>query len=120
MHVLIVDDNPDVAATLAALLRLDGHAATTAGNGHAALTLLELPPPPDVIVLDLRMPGMDGVEFLKRLRGRSEWVKIPVVVVTATTGDVDEALMGTAVIRKPVEPPALIDALKSAVLKGVA
>ncbi len=67
LSVLIVDDNPDAANSLAELLTLHGHAALIAYRGRDALRLAEANPP-DVVILDLLMPGMDGWEVARRLR----------------------------------------------------
>jgi len=77
--VLIVDDTPDCSDPLARLLRRRGHTAVCAPGGMEALALLA-GFRPDVIVLDLMMPVMDGVSFLQALRGDPERKDIRVVV----------------------------------------
>jgi PAS domain S-box-containing protein len=66
-RILVVDDNVDAAESLAVLLRLAGHEVRVASDGPAALTAAQAGPP-DVVVLDLGMPGMDGFEVARRLR----------------------------------------------------
>ncbi|HZU34709.1 MAG TPA: ATP-binding protein, partial [Gemmataceae bacterium] len=66
-HVLLVDDNQDAVETLAKLLRLDGHEVRTAYDGPTALGLARTRPP-DVVLLDISLPGMDGFEVARRLR----------------------------------------------------
>src|SRR5207244_2354453 len=62
--VLIVEDHQDIRMTLAWLLRVEGFRVATAADGREALNVLREGPLPDLIVLDLRMPVMDGWEFL--------------------------------------------------------
>src|SRR5207237_2538913 len=65
--ILIVDDNGDAAEMLAVLLRLEGHAVRTAYDGPAALDAVRAQPP-DVVLCDIGMPGMDGLEVVRCLR----------------------------------------------------
>jgi len=83
-HVLVVDDDREYREVLAQVLRDMGWAVSTAGDGEAALALLEGHEPPDLILLDMVMPNMDGVEFLGRLRNHAEreLSRTPVVVMT--------------------------------------
>jgi CheY-like chemotaxis protein len=108
--VLIVDDDPDVLEALADLLALKGYATSPARNGEEALRLLEAGCLPDVILLDLMMPILDGREFLERRARRPKLSAIPVVVVTATP----EALPAVDAIRKPIDLTLLFAALDRA------
>jgi CheY-like chemotaxis protein len=65
--VLVVDDHADAADSLAVLLRMEGHDVRVARNGPAAVEAAQADPP-DVVLLDLGMPGMDGFEVARRLR----------------------------------------------------
>jgi CheY-like chemotaxis protein len=88
-HVLVVDDEPDVRDVLVRTLERQGWTAATANDGCDALEAVAAQPP-DLILLDLMMPRMDGFEFVAELRKRPEWRAIPIVVVTAkslTNGD---------------------------------
>jgi signal transduction histidine kinase/CheY-like chemotaxis protein len=80
--VLVVDDDDFMRRGVAQGLEKDGWKVSEADNGRAGLARLA-EGVPDVIVLDLMMPEMDGFEFLEELRHRDEWRDIPVVVVTA-------------------------------------
>jgi two-component system, OmpR family, response regulator len=80
MRVLIVEDEPKMAALVARALREEGHAADTAGLGEDALWMAQAAPY-DAIVLDVMLPGLDGVEVLRRLRAQEVWT--PVLLLTA-------------------------------------
>ncbi len=103
--VLIVDDNLDLAENLREILEDEGHRAEVAGGGAEALARLESGDPVDLILTDLRMPGMNGVQMLRAVKAR--WPQTPVVVMTAFSRDalLDEAEAGGAldVLAKPVD-----------------
>jgi two-component system, OmpR family, response regulator MprA len=80
--VLVVDDDPDIRAFVADLLADEGYDVRTAANGRDALGVLASWRP-DVILLDLMMPEMDGWAFLARQRLHRDLVRIPVVVMSA-------------------------------------
>lgn len=82
--VLIVDDNADQADSLARSLRLSGHTVVTAPNGREALAAV-ISNPPDVVLLDLLMPEMDGPSFLEVVRSYLRLQSLPVVVLTGLT-----------------------------------
>ena len=79
---LLVDDDEVVRRSVRQALEPIGWQVTEAENGRVAVEAMTAGRP-DVIILDLMMPKMDGFEFLDELRGRSEWQDIPVVVITA-------------------------------------
>lgn len=81
-RVLIVDDSPEVGAQLRSALLDAGYAVSMAEDGDAALEAIEQRPP-DGILLDLMMPGVDGFTVLEKLRASEETARIPVLVVTA-------------------------------------
>jgi signal transduction histidine kinase/DNA-binding response OmpR family regulator/HAMP domain-containing protein len=81
-HVLLIDDDEMMRHGIRLALEQDGWKVIEAGNGRVALARLA-ETRPDVIVLDLMMPEMDGFEFLDEMRQRAEWRDIPVLVVTA-------------------------------------
>ena len=78
--VLVVDDDPDVRELIGLRLRASGHAVRDADGPHAALQQVAAAGPPDVAVLDVDMPGMDGFALLRQLRG--ERPDLPAVFVT--------------------------------------
>jgi CheY-like chemotaxis protein len=113
LTVLVVDDNPDAAASTAEVLALYGHRALCATDGAGALEVAAADPP-DAAVLDLMMPRMNGVELARRLRGAGG--RRPVLVaLTGWRGSAVERWAAEggfdAVLFKPAEPAALLAAL---------
>ena len=80
--VLVVDDEAGARKTLMRLLAREGYETVGAGDGRQALQSLESKTP-DVILLDLMMPEMDGLELLEALQAHPQWKALPVVVLTA-------------------------------------
>jgi CheY-like chemotaxis protein len=80
-QVLIIDDDPAVSLTLSRMLEFDGHVVTRVESAPAALAQAEAEPP-DAIILDMRMPIMGGLEFLRALRGHARLQRLPVGIVT--------------------------------------
>jgi two-component system, OmpR family, response regulator MprA len=80
MHILVVDDEPAVRDAVDRALRLEGHDVTLAEDGRAALDAVAAAPP-DVLVLDLLMPHVDGLEVCRRMRAAGD--RTPVLVLTA-------------------------------------
>ncbi len=81
-NLLVVDDEQGMRQLLSLVFGRAEHKVRAAENGRAALALLD-ESPPDLVLLDLMMPEMDGFEFITELRKRQEWRAIPIVVVTA-------------------------------------
>jgi DNA-binding response OmpR family regulator len=79
--ILIVDDDVGVTTTFARMLRLEGYDVRTASNGELGLQEASVSHP-DAIILDLRMPLVDGLRFLRRLRADGERRDTPVAIVT--------------------------------------
>ncbi len=82
MHVLAVDDDEQIRELYEATLSQQGYRVHCAANGHEALQMAESIEP-DIIILDLMMPGMDGFEVAERLKGQPKTQHIPIIVVTA-------------------------------------
>ena len=108
--VLIVDDDRNLTVFLSTVLALEGHAVKIAPNGEAALDLLENSTV-DVIVLDLRMPRMDGRTFFRELRGRGD--STPVLIASAFGArDAQRELGAEGSVEKPFAPEALARAIR--------
>jgi CheY-like chemotaxis protein len=106
--VLVVDDDRDIRETLQEVLEMEGYAVTTARNGAEALTQARAERP-SMILLDLFMPVMDGVEFRQRQLADPELADIPVVVVSAAAGL--EARVASLGVAGHLEKPLKIDRL---------
>lgn len=89
LRVLVVDDCLDHTESLATLLRLWGHEAETAADGPAALTAAARDRPPDVVLLDVGLPGMDGYELARRLRQLPGLGQALMLTISGYAGDVD-------------------------------
>jgi DNA-binding NtrC family response regulator len=103
-RLLIVDDDEGVTQTFAGILRLEGHQVRTAGNAQEGLHELEAFHP-DAIILDFRMPLVNGLGFLYRLRERDE--RTPVTIITGDASLTEEAMreisdLGADVCFKPI------------------
>ena len=81
--VLVVDDDPEVRALVGAAIEDVGLHAAEASNGREALEWLGAHPRPALVLLDLMMPVMDGLEFLERVRANTDFAELPIVVLTA-------------------------------------
>lgn len=78
---MLVDDSASERSVLARLLRHEGYEVTLAGSGEAAFGLMHALPP-DLIVLDVMMPDMDGIQVLEMLQTMDRWKRVPVVMLT--------------------------------------
>ena len=87
-HILVCDDEPDIREMLAEYLARRGFRVTPAGNAQELRGVVEIDPP-DLIVLDINMPGEDGLSVLKSLRGGDD---LPVVMLTAASDVIDRVL----------------------------
>lgn len=114
--VLVVDDDEPFRVTLAAALEEDGFAVVEAGDGLAAVRAVEQRPEIALMVCDVRMPMLDGVDALRRIRERSP--SLPVIMITATSQErrPGEAVLdgAYAVIRKPFPPQRLVALVRRA------
>jgi len=111
-RILVVDDNRDAAESLAALLRLEGHDAATAFDGHEALTAVRLLQP-QVILLDIGLPGMNGYEVAQRLRAAGSPARLVALTGYGQPEDRERAQRAGfhQHLVKPVDPQALTEAL---------
>ncbi|MFZ2949038.1 MAG: two-component system response regulator, partial [Desulfuromonadaceae bacterium] len=109
--VLVVDDFPDNVSLLGTLLK-DDYKIKVANNGEKALRIVRSDAPPDLILLDIMMPGMDGYEVCRQLKADPGHRDIPVIFLTARTEAEEEryglALGAVDYITKPISPPIVM------------
>jgi len=121
--ILVVDDEPEIASLLRFMLEKDGHKILEASNGQIALERLGVEPPvpetpnPDLIVLDIMMPVMDGYALNNRLQKENRTKSIPILVLTAKgqkMRDLFEMAPNVAAyVQKPFDPKILRELIAS-------
>lgn len=120
-RLLVVDDEPNLLRAVAACLKAEHYEVSTARSGHEALVQLA-ESVPDLIISDIRMPGMDGYKLARQLRGSPRTALVPIVFLTAKdeTADRIEGFRAgvDAYLTKPFEPEELI-AVVNAILSRV-
>jgi CheY-like chemotaxis protein len=105
---LVVDDDDAIRSALAEVLRDERFVVATAEDGRRMLEMLRSGFRPSVVLLDLWMPEVDGLEALRVMKRDPALAKIPVIVITADT-DVEDPAEATAVLRKPLDLGELLD-----------
>lgn len=110
-HILIADSDPNMVVSLDYLMRRQGHRVQVAADGQAAWALMQATPP-DLLILDVMLPGKTGFELLELLRARPKWEHLPVLVLTAKARETDIAkglaLGASAYMTKPFSTQALL------------
>ncbi|MCX5742498.1 MAG: response regulator, partial [Proteobacteria bacterium] len=116
--VLVVDDEPMLRETLRRFLAEEGYVVDLAVDGESALAAIAATPP-DAILLDLMMPGMNGRQFLQTLRSKPELAGVPVLVMTAVHGLGNLANLGASdVVEKPFDVNELLNKVALAVYRS--
>jgi two-component system, OmpR family, alkaline phosphatase synthesis response regulator PhoP len=124
MKILIVEDNPVNAEMLRVALQKEHYATVWAHDGQEALAVLEAQPDIDLVITDIMMPNVTGLEMLERIRQRAEWKTLPVVMATSLA---NQATVRQAVslhckhfIVKPFTVHLLLQTVRDAIgLRGV-
>lgn len=115
MRVLLVEDNMDTLATMAALLRFEKYEVMTAHDGQMALEMAKLLPP-DVVLLDIGLPGMDGYKVAEALRNQDPGRTLYIAAVTGYGKAEDKKRAAEAGIdahlTKPAAPAAIVQLLE--------
>ena len=114
--ILIVDDEPDILEFLKYNLKREGYDVVTAPDGKQALTVAAAEKP-DLIILDIMMPEMDGVEACSRLRSMKDFQHVPIAFLTARDEDFSQIAAldsgGDDYITKPIKPRVLISRIQA-------
>lgn len=118
-RILVIDDDAAIRDTMRMLLEYDGYEVVAAGSGQEGLNIIEREPP-DMVFLDVKMPGMDGLEVLSRARGMNE--TLPVVIVSAhgnTATALEAGRLGAfRFIEKPLSKDYVLDAVREGLELG--
>lgn len=109
--LVVVDDDADITETLRTALESEGYGVQTAANGREALARIE-EVRPDLVLLDVMMPVLGGIEVCRRMRADAALRQIPVIVMTAADAASCE---GYVVIRKPFGFDALLEKVAAAI-----
>lgn len=109
--VLVVEDDPDIRGAVEELLDLEGYRVLTARNGREALDRMGALSHPCLVLLDLRMPVMDGHALLRRMKELRDFESVPVVVMTAEHEPESELDDAEDVLHKPFRLSQLLEAV---------
>jgi len=114
--ILVVEDDMAIRDMLCFSLKHSGYECHPVSDGEQGLAWLKTQKP-DLILLDWMLPGIDGIEFIRRLRANEFWADIPVIMLTAK-GESDDMVKGLSVgaddyINKPFSPPELMARMKA-------
>ena len=104
--ILVVDDNPDAREMVSCILAGEGFSVITAEDGEAALDIVKKHTP-DLIITDIQMPKLDGIEMIKRLRDRLRSKKVPIVVMSAFGSGVTQDAMDAGANKSTPKPMAV-------------
>lgn len=123
--IMVVDDDPDMIYTVTQGLEYlaGNYEFLEAGSGLDCIKLLEKGEKPDLILLDIMMPGMDGWEVATKLKANPSWKKIPLVFLTAKTDNMSKgmgSLASEAYICKPFDIPELKKRIDKIIEIGIA
>jgi len=110
--VLVVDDDPNLVRLMSKFLKLEGFSPVTAGNGLEALSYLRGGGDASVILLDLRMPVMDGWAFRREQRTDPVIANIPIVILSGVETDHVHELDAAAGFHKPVSFPEIVGVVR--------
>ncbi len=115
-NILVVDDEPSIVELIDFNLQKTGYHVLKAENGHEALQLVRTNKP-DLIILDLMIPGIDGIEVCRKLKGQQETAAIPIIMLTAKNEEVDKIvgleLGADDYMTKPFSPRELMARVKA-------
>ena len=119
MNIIVADDDKILSSVICAILNEAGHITVPAYDSMQTMMFV-MKKPPDLVVLDINMPGGTGLDVLRRLKMSTKTKSVPVVVLTANTDkslpEQARALGATHFLTKPVDPDALVAAVREAAL----
>lgn len=114
--VLVVDDEPNIVLSLEFLMQQAGFEVVTAEDGESAMSRVQ-EGAPDLVLLDISLPGISGFDVLERLRGDTAHARLPIIMLTAHGREVERekglALGADDYVTKPFSTQALVEKVKS-------
>ncbi len=113
-NILLIDDNGDVREITALLLRDSGYNVIEAPGGEAALAALEANPAIDLLIVDLAMPGMSGIELLQQARAKRPRIKAVFITGYVDHAQLDSKFSDEVVVKKPFTMDQLAPAVRKA------
>ncbi|MBK1665809.1 two-component system sensor histidine kinase/response regulator [Rhodospirillum rubrum] len=120
--IFLVDDSPTVLMSMETILRRAGFTIAQASSGEAALAQLEKGLKPALIITDVHMPGMNGIDLIRKVRTMAGFQFIPILVVTTESQqskrDEARAAKATGWLVKPVQPDDLLKVVKQILPNG--
>jgi CheY-like chemotaxis protein len=120
-RILIMDDEPVIVMILEEILRDAGHDVLTALNGNSGLEILERTAKPDLVLMDLLMPGMGGKDFLQVIKANPQFKDIPVILITGSVPDLKTfPATGSyqSIICKPFDIDQVVEKVNHLLLTG--
>ena len=118
--ILVVDDSDDTREMMAKLLELEAYRVITAEDGLVGLNKAEMERP-DLIITDINMPNLNGIEMIKRIRNQSPVQEVPILAITAYGSTVAAEALAAGADRattKPIEFDSLIEGIKQLLAKS--
>ena len=111
-RVLVTDDDDTIRAVVKLMLQREGYEVIEATNGREVLQMMEQAPAPDIIILDLMMPYIDGLQVIKKIRSHPEWERVPVIMLSANASENEVVNLLKAgandYVTKPFNPRELV------------
>jgi DNA-binding response OmpR family regulator len=119
MNIIVADDDKVLSKMICGILKESGH-TTRAVFDSMQVMMSAVKEPPDLVILDINMPGGKGLDALRKLKNSSKTNNVPVIIITGSTDQklADEVLTlgATHFLPKPIEPAVLLEAVRTAVL----
>ncbi len=118
MNIIVADDDKVLSQMICGILRENGHKPMPAFDAMQVM-MFAMRQSPDLVLLDISMPGGTGLDVLRKLKSNSKTANVPVIVITGSTDQKlpDEVIKlgASQFLAKPIDPDVLMDAVKSAV-----
>ena len=120
-RILIIEDDPSFSRAINHIVEKEGYDVSTASNGITGLRMVG-ENPPDLLILDVMLPGLDGFEICSRLRSEESTAKLPIIMLSAKGQETDKT-MGLSVganeyLTKPVDRTLLLGTITSLIAEG--